>query len=52
MAELLLQELSLALNPYPRIPGAEIDGLESAEERAPAAKARPFADLGALMKKA
>ncbi len=52
LGELLLQELSLALDPYPRTPGAEIADLHSAEEGASPAKTRPFADLDKLMKKA
>jgi uncharacterized metal-binding protein YceD (DUF177 family) len=44
LAAPLLEELSLALDPYPRAPGAALDTVEDAEEHAP----NPFAVLEKL----
>ena len=47
LGETVAQQLSLALDPYPRAPGVELGGQWSGE---PATSANPFAGLGALKK--
>jgi uncharacterized metal-binding protein YceD (DUF177 family) len=47
LGEAVAQQLSLALDPYPRAPGVELDSQWGGGTEAPA---RPFAGLGALRK--
>lgn len=54
IGEAVAQQLSLALEPYPRAPGAEIASLtedSAGETEAPEAPASPFAALARLAKK-
>ncbi len=49
IGEVVAQELAMALDPYPRAPGAALDAAWSAEP-APEAKVNPFAALANLRK--
>ena len=51
LAELVLQELSLALDPYPRKAGAIFETIGQAEESGGQPTRRPFAALGEMMNK-
>ncbi|MGE5147411.1 MAG: YceD family protein [Candidatus Eiseniibacteriota bacterium] len=45
IGEAVAQQLAVALDPYPRAPGATLDGRYGAAEEAAPARANPFADL-------
>ncbi len=52
LGEIVLQELSLALDPYPRKEGADFAGFADEDEAAHAGRKGPFADLGRLIDEA
>ena len=52
LGEAVAQQLAIALDPYPRAPGASLEALDEAEQLLEQRTRNPFAELSSLKKKA
>ena len=52
LGEAVAQQLAIALDPYPRAPGASLEALEEAKQLLEQGTRNPFAELASLKKKA